>query len=236
MRTPSLFACAWLLLSVLAFCPALLVAQNLELGADFVIALPQNEFRDNINDEGYGGAAHFGYFLGDSPIMIGTDFGFLKYGTVRRFESISPEIPEITVRVQTTNNIMMLHGFVRLQPQDGPVRPYVEGLAGFKYLFTRSSIIDDFFDERLASSTNFDDFAGSWGVGTGLDIRLWENYRRRSVAEVSLTIGARYLWGSEAEYLRKGSIIRDPDGELTFLAFRSRTDTLVPSIGACIRF
>jgi hypothetical protein len=227
---------ALLLPAILAFWCAPVAAQNFEVGGDFIIGLPQNEFRDNINDEGYGGSAIFGYFLGDTPIMVGADVGYLNYGTVKRFESFSPDIPEVTVEVRTTNNILMAHGFVRLQPQDGPVRPYVEGLVGFKYLFTRSSIIDDFLDEPIASSTNFDDLAASWGVGTGLDIRLWENSRRRGIADVSLTIGAKYLWGSEAEYLRKGSIRRDPDGGLTFLVFRSRTDMLVPSIGARIRF
>ncbi len=236
MRRQSLRGSALLLFSVFAFSSAPVAAQNFEVGGDFIIGLPQNEFRDNINDEGYGVSGHFGYFLGDSPIMVGVDLGYLNYGTVRRFEPFSLDIPEVTVEVRTTNNILMAHGFVRLQPQDGPVRPYVEGLLGFKYLFTRSSIIDDSFDETIASSTNFDDLAGSWGVGTGIDIRLWENQRRRGIADVSLTIGAKYLWGSEAEYLKKGSIRREPDGGITFLVFHSRTDMLVPSIGARIRF
>jgi len=236
MRKQSRRGSALILLSILAFWSAPLMAQNFVVGGDFVVGLPQNEFRDNIDDEGYGGSAFFGYFLGDTPIMVGADVGFLNYGTTKRFEPFSDDIPEVIVRVQTSNNILMAHGFVRLQPQDGPVRPYVEGLLGFKYLFTRSSIIDDYFDEAIASSTNFDDLAGSWGVGTGIDIRLWENRRRRGVADVSLTLGAKYLWGSEAEYLKKGSIRPHPDGGVTFLVFRSRTDMLVPSIGARIRF
>ncbi|RPI25832.1 MAG: hypothetical protein EHM61_13340 [Acidobacteria bacterium] len=210
--------------------------QNFDLGADFIIGLPQNQFRDNINEEGYGASGHFGYFLGDSPIMIGVDAGFLNYGTMKRWEPFSDEIPEVTVRVQTTNNILLAHGFLRLQPQQGPVRPYVEGLLGFKYLFTRTSVVDEFYDETIASSTNFDDLAGSWGVGTGLDIRLWENRRHRGVVDVSLTLGAKYLWGSEAEYLKKGSIRRDPDGGVTYLVLQSRTTMLIPSIGARVRF
>ncbi len=231
LRWPALLSVA-----VLACLSVPVAAQNFEVGGDFIIGFPQNQFRDNINDEGYGASGQFGYFLGDTPVMVGVDFGYLNYGTTRRFESFSPDIPEVTVQVRTTNNILMTHGFVRLQPQDGPVRPYVEGLVGFKYLFTRSSILDDFLDEPIASSTNFDDLAGSWGVGTGLDIRLWENHRRRGIADVSLSIGAKYLWGSEAAYLRKGSIRREPDGSITFLVFHSRTDMLVPSIGARIRF
>lgn len=236
MRKQWLRGSGLLLLLIFAFWSVPVDAQNFEVGGDFIIGFPQNEFRDNIDDEGYGASGHFGYFLGDTPIMVGADFGFLNYGTLKHFEPFSPDIPEVVVEVRTTNNILMAHGFLRLQPQNGPVRPYIEGLLGFKYLFTRSSIIDDFSNESIASSTNFDDFAGSWGVGTGLDIRLWESSRRGGFAEVSLTLSARYLWGSEADYLRKGSIRHDPDGGITFFVFRSNTDMLVPSIGARVRF
>lgn len=236
MRKQFVRGFALLLLLSSAFLSASVAAQNLEVGGDFIIGLPQNAFRDNIDDEGYGGSGHFGYFLGDTPLMIGADVGYLNYGTVKRFEPFSDEIPEVVVRVQTTNNILLAHGFLRVQPRDGALRPYVEGLLGFKYLFTRSSIIDEFYDDPIASFTNFDDLAGSWGVGTGLDIRLWEGSRRQGIADVSLSIGAKYLWGSEAEYLKKGSIRPDPDGGVTYLVFRSRTNMLVPSIGARVRF
>ena len=236
MRKRSLVRAILLLSAILAFLSVPVAAQNFAVGGDFIIGFPQNQFRDNVNDQGFGGSAHFGYFLGDTPIMVGADVGFLNYGTVQHFESFSPDIPEVTVEVRTTNNILLTHGFVRLQPQEGPVRPYVEGLLGFKYFFTRSSITDDFSSEPIASSTNFDDLAGSWGVGTGVDIRLWENHRRGGITNVSLTLAAKYLWGSDAEYLKKGSIRRDPNGGVTFLVFRSRTDMLVPSIGARVRF
>jgi len=236
MRKQSLGGFAWLFFAIAAFGSAPVAAQNFQFGGDFIIGLPQDEFRDNIDDEGYGGSAQFGYFLGDTPIMVGVDVGFLNYGTTERFETFSPDIPEVIVQVRTTNNILLTHGFLRLQPQNGAVRPYVEGLLGFKYLFTRTSVNDEFFDESIASSTNFDDLAGSWGVGTGLDIRLWENQRRRGIADVSLTIGAKYLWGSEAGYLRKGSIRTEPNGDISIFVFHSKTNMLVPSIGARIRF
>lgn len=216
--------------------PAL--AQNFDAGVDFLIGLPQNEFRDRIDDEGYGASGHFGYFLGELPIMIGADIGYLNYGTETRHEPFSFTIPDVIVKVRTTNNILMLHGFARLQPQEGPVRPYVEGFWGFKYLFTRTSIEDDFFDQPIASFTNFDDLAQSWGVGTGFDIRLWSSGHPsgRGLADVSLNVSARYLWGSEADYLKKGSIQRDFDGSVFFLVERSRTDMFIPQVGIRIRF
>ncbi len=219
---------------LLSSTPAL--AQKLDIGGDFLIGLPQNAFRDNIRDEGYGFSGHVGYFLGDTPIMVGADIGYLKYGTEKRREPLSESIPDVTVEVRTTNNIFMLHGFARVQQQEGPVRPYVEGLWGFKYLFTRTSIKDELFDETIAASTNFSDLAGSWGIGTGVDIRLWEGQKRGSPYDVNLNLSAKYLWGSKAEYLKKGSIIRYPDGSISYDVLRSKTDMLLPQIGIRVRF
>jgi hypothetical protein len=216
------------------------LAQKFEVGADFAVGQPEKEFRKNIDSRGYGLSGQFGYYLAGTPIMIGAVIGYLNYGTESRWEPFSNTIPDVTVEVRTTNNILMLHGFARVQPQRGPVRPYFEGLWGFNYLFTRTSIKDDdYYDDTVAATTNFDDFAGSWGVGTGVDIRLWEERQGKRVrgrVQVCLNVGARYLWGSEAEYLKKGSIFRYPDGSISYLVMRSRTDMLLPHVGVRVRF
>jgi hypothetical protein len=225
---------AWFLF---ASFPAL--AQNVDLGVDFLVGLPQNAFRDNVREKGYGLAGHIGVFIKDTPIMVGVDIGYLNYGTEEREEPLSGNVPDVIVDVKTTNNIFMLHGFARVQPQDGPVRPYFEGLWGFKYLFTRTAIVDNWYEQEIVSSTNFDDFAGSWGLGAGVDIRIWDGSNRPrggNVFDISLNLSARYLWGAEAEYLKKGSIVRDPDGGVTYFVHRSKTDMLMPRIGIRVRF
>jgi hypothetical protein len=214
-------------------------AQNYDLGGDFLIGLPQNEFRDKMDEVGYGFSGHIGYFIGDTPIMIGGDIGYLNYGTEKRWEPFSETIPDVIVEVKTTNNILMLHGFVRVQPQEGALRPYGEGLFGFKYLFTRTSIEEEFYGQPIASYTNFDDLAGSWGLGAGIDILLWESWPKPAkggIFDVSLNLSARYLWGSEAEYLKKGSVRIEPDGRVSYDVLRSKTHMLVPQAGIRLRF
>jgi len=222
----------------LLFNPAPALAQQMEAGADFLIGVPQKEFADNVDTTGYGVSGQFAYFLGESPIAVGAEVGYLNYGTVERLEPFSPDIPEIIVRVSTTNNILLTHGFIRVQPRSGPVRPYFDGLIGFKYLFTRSSIRDDSFPgETLASTTNFDDLAFSYGIGGGMKITVWEGTsgrRGQAPAELSIHLGARYLWGAEARYMKKGSIRQAPNGDIIFDVFESETDMLTPQIG--IRF
>jgi len=213
------------------------LAQKWDMGADFMIGLPQNEFRDKIRGEGYGFSGHFGRFIGDSPIMIGADIGYLNYGTEERWEPI-PTIPGAAVLVRTRNNIFMLHGFARVQPQEGRFRPFLEGLYGFKYLFTETSIKDS-YGQTLASATNLDDLAASWGVGTGIDLRLWEGPGMKmdtGFYDICLSLSADYLWGSEAQYLKKGSIVPNPDGSVTYLVLRSKTDMLLPRVGLRLRF
>ena len=62
------------------------------------------------------------------------DFAFATYGSDEHIESISETIPELEVKVRTTNNITMPHLVLRAQPREGKVRPYADALVGFKYL------------------------------------------------------------------------------------------------------
>lgn len=215
------------------------LAQQWELGLDVLFGLPQNEFRDKIRDEGFGGSGRIGRFLGDWPVMVGGDIGYINYGTEERWEPVSASIPDVYVLIRTTNNILLLHGFARIQAQEGRFRPYFEGLVGFKYLFTSTSIEDEWSYEPIASMTNLDDLAGSRGLGAGIDLRLWEGPKRiggDGVYDLSLNLGAKYLWGSEAQYLKEGSIIRNPEGRVSYDVLRSATTMLLPSVGLRIRF
>ena len=46
-----------------------------------------------------------------------------------------------------------------------------------------------------------------------------------------LDLGVRYLLGSEADYMKKGSVERLGDGTISYDIERSRTDTIHPMIG-----
>lgn len=245
MKTPLLRLGVALLALVLWWGPGAFpaLAQQFSLGGDFLIGKPRNEFHDKLNKGAYGASLSLGCFLADTPIMIGAELGFLNYGTEERQATLR-DIVDVTFDVITTNNIFMLHGFARVQPQKGYVRPYFEGLWGFKYFFTQTTVERNpstyyTFYTPIASVTNFSDFAGSWGVGMGMDIRLWDEGRKRAdhdIMEVSLNIGVKYFWGSEAEYLKEGSISRNPNGGVAYRVSRSITDMLMPAVGIRIWF
>lgn len=220
-----------------------------EAGLSFMVGVPQGEFSDNVSDPGFGIDLYGGLGLAPSPFTVGLDVGFMIYGRdVRNVPFSSTVGPAVNVDVVTTNNIVQSHLILRLQPQSGAVRPYVDGRFGFKYLFTETRVRSerDFNDEPIASSNNFDDFALSYGAGAGVAINVYRPQMKPdkpgtpSIGAVELVIGAKYLLGGEADYLREGALEdlnengRLDDSELDIA--RSRTSLLEPHLGVQVRF
>ncbi len=231
-----------LLFVVGALVAAPVAAQNQpvrpEGSLSFLVGVPQGAFSDNVSDPGFGIDLFAGLGLGQSPVVIGLDLGVLVYGREVRHEPFSNTIPDVRVRVETTNNIFQTHFVLRLQPPRGAVRPFADGLVGVKYLFTQTQIDSEGFNgnDPIASSTNFDDFALSYGVGGGLAFDLYRpTGENQEVRAVVLTVGAQYLLGAEADYLQEGSIRRE-DGDIAFDVDRSRTTLLEPYLGVGVRF
>ena len=138
--------------------------------------------------------------------MIGLEVGFMNYGSSDRREPFSTTIPDVFVRVSTTNNFILGHAILRLQPNAGVFRPYIQGMVGFNYLFTDTKIENENnAGQEVASSTNLSDGAFSYGGGAGL---MFLVYRPNdgTVSDIFVDLGARYVFGGEAEYLKEGSI------------------------------
>jgi hypothetical protein len=107
----------------------------------------------------------------------------------------------------------------------------VDGLIGLQYLFTRSKVSDsDDFDE-IASNTNFDDTAFSYGLGGGIKFRVYNT----STKQAFINLKARYLLGGEANYLQPGSI-DITNSVLTFDDSKSKTDLLTLHLGVAFKF
>ncbi|MCX6574987.1 MAG: hypothetical protein NTV82_01190 [Candidatus Aminicenantes bacterium] len=216
-----------------------LAQDRFQAGGHFMLGFPQNEFKQNVENTGLGGNFYFAYRFPRSFLSAGISFGFLIYGSERREEPLSLTIPDLIVDVRTTNSILLCHLFFRLQPPQGRFRPYLDGLLGLNYLTTDTSIEEhgDWEDDQI-SSNNFNDFALSYGMGGGVMVSLVE-FRRvgsgRRVVSLDLDIGARYLKGGEAEYLKKGSVHRE-DGVVTYDVYRSRTDLVKVNIGITFSF
>lgn len=106
----------------------------------FNLGFPQNEFGDNVDKVGLSGIGHFAYNMPESPFLFGLSFGVLVYGRDTREEPFSTTIPDVMVDVTATNMIYLCHFFVRVQPQKGKLRPYLDGLIGLNVLSTDTKV------------------------------------------------------------------------------------------------
>lgn len=207
-------------------------------GLHFNGGFPQGDFKDRIDRNAYGIGGQFFYSPSRSPFAIGVEFGWMNYGNESRRERFSTTIPDVTVKVETSNNIV--NGFLifRSQLPSGPIRPYADGLIGFNYLFTETKITDsDDPSEDVASSTNQDDAVFAYGFGGGVMVQVYDGAKSegKKPFQILLDAGVRYVMGGEAQYLKKGSIRRE-DGFVKYDVIESKTDLLRLHVGVVGRF
>ena len=221
--------------------PAVDVPPVFITGIGILGGFPAGEFGENVTNPGVGISGFMGYMIPRTPAVIGLDLGYLIYGHERRKEQFSLTIPDVLVDVVTENNIFKMNAFLRLQTDTDPLRFYVEGVVGFNYLFTSTTIeeSDRISGHDVASSRNLDDFAFTKGVGGGVLIELWRGEGRtpnnRSLRTVSLDFRMRYHDGSEADYLRRGDIVRK-SGSAELNITKSTTDLITAHLGVAIDF
>ncbi len=225
------------LILVLFFISLFQITKAQTLGGSFIVGLPQGEFKEKIDRLGYGLQVH-GTLWSPSkfrPFTVGFNLGYLVYGEESFRRRFSLTNPDVYVDVNRTNSLVNFHLLFQVSPFTGTVRPYVEGLFGGAYVFTSTSIENEWDDDDIASSTNFDDFAWNYGGGAGILIRLTGDMG--DVSTLYLDLKARYLYGTETEYLAEGSITVDQqNGDVYYDVLKSRTDLLTLHIGVVAYF
>ena len=202
--------------------------RRFRFGAKPLGGIPVGDFGDRAGTSP-GVGFDFTSRVGQTPIAVGGEFGYFMYGKETRRLSLVSAVPEVLTDVNTTNNLLQTHALVRVQPQTGRVRPYVEGLLGFRYVFTRTSFANP--DEGESGTTQLSDFAPSVGGGGGMTIGLVSG----RAATLHLDLGLRYLTGGDVEYLTKGAITRD-EGRVTFQPTQSAINLVSLQVGVAVDF
>lgn len=214
---------------------------NIDAGFGFLIGFPSGDFKSNLDRNGYGIGAHVGYAFGSTPLMTGLNFGFMTYGNERRQVPFSTTVPDVTVEVERNYNIVQGHFLLRVGPNNGFVRPYLDGLVGFNYLYTTTEVQNKGnADKEIASSVNLDDFTFSVGGGGGIAVCVYDGKAERKagedgIAEALIHLEVRYLSGTTAEYLQPGSITIE-NGAVKYNKASSRTDMITGRIGVSLTF
>ena len=207
------------------------------LGGSFMLGSPQGEFRDNVDRLGYGIQIHGTIWTPGKlhPFTDGLNLGYLVYGEESSSRPLSNTIPDVFVDVDRTNSLVNFHLLFQVAPFTGTWRPYAEGLFGGAYIFTKTSVESEWSNENVFETTNFDDFTWSYGAGGGLLIQILRD--EGELAALFLDLKARYVFGTNAQYLREGDIVVNPaNGSVTYYVSESQTDLLTFHIGVVAYF
>lgn len=213
-----------------------------QIGAGFLGGGAVGDFSKHVGGTA-GVLLHGDVGLPKSPFNIGGEFSFMQYGSeTRRVDvgNLIPDIPDLSLKVDTDNEIWMAHARVRAQRRVGLLRPYADGLFGVAHLSTTTSISGALTcsgtpqtgtscsSETAAEATNASDTAPSYGGTVGLLIGS-----RTHAPAVRLDLSVRYLRGGVADYLTKGAIVRQ-DGRAILNVSRSRTDMVLAYVGVAV--
>ncbi len=212
--------------------------QSFQTSLNFSLGFPQGQFKNNVDSLSYGGTGQFVYNFPRSSISVGAHFGILVYGRESSTESFSTQILDFDLNEVTTNMIFMCHFLLRVQPQKGIIRPYLDGLVGFNYIWTITSVKSYRYGEmhNIASSNIQNDVVLSWGGGGGVMIRVYSKKRKkRNPFVIYIDLGAHYLWSKEAEYMKEGSIRQEND-QILYDIYISTTDLLTGHLGFTFAF
>lgn len=202
-----------------------------QAGINLSLAFPQGEFGEEVDNLGYGLSGEF-MFLSpkpNSPFGIGLNLGYYVYGRETSSEPWSHTIPWVTLDVEKTNSLVNFHVLFEVGYPTGPIRPYLQGLFGGEYLYTQTSVSGEHDQETIASSTNYDDWAWSYGAGGGILILLGGDPITQMGA-IYLDLKGRYLFGSETTYLKEGGM-EVINGNVYYNPSKSKTDMLTIHIG-----
>lgn len=220
-------------------------SQEVYLEMDFDMGVPKGEFGNQLDRMGYGFGLMGGYKFKNSPVMAGLDFGFMNFGKDVRETALSHTIPDLRVDVENSYNLIRTNLLLRMIGPPSVFRPYIDGLFGFNYFYTetvvrrRGSFSSE--DETLRD-TNFDDVTLSYGMGAGINVRVYRNpladeHDNFSHGSIYLNFSGKYMFGREAEYLQEGSItIDEASGEAFYDVSQSATNLLYIKIGVVVQF
>jgi len=209
--------------------------------AGLSLAWPQSEFSEQVNFA-WGGGARAGWAFNKNgalaPLLF-ADLGYLNYGRERRTEPFSMTIPDVVVDVVTDNYMLLVSPGFQIGSRRGRVRPYAETFFGLTYIATSTKIENHGLggSDPIAESTNFSDFTWNFGVGGGLKIPVWRRAEtlKKEMNEALIDLQFSYIFGGDAEYLKKGSIRREL-GKVEYETVQSRTDMIQLRLGADFRF
>lgn len=156
-------------------------------------------------DLSFGFGVTYGVGYGELPLLLGLDFAMLNasQGSTAITLDEGDDGGRVAALQSARFRTFYFDAFLRVQPPNWPVRPYVEGFIGTKLVQSQFTLTLPSSDMMAADAgqTEVDDhaWARSFGVGAGVD--LWGVWN--SNGGISLTFGVRQSFGADARFARE---------------------------------
>ncbi len=205
----------------------------------FLAGIPQGEFEKNNNKTGLGIGLNIFYNVENTPIYIGGKFGWMQFASDTRQSPWSTTIPDVFVDVTTSYQMYVTDFALKVMPDWGPIRPYVEFMAGFNNQSTTTTVEDinryDEYDD-IATSTDLSDWTYNYGVGGGIAFNVYRGKvegEKSRFWELLIDINGEYLYGGTAEYATSKE---NMDNNFELVTAKSKTDLLSIKMGVTFRF
>ena len=212
-------------------------------GVHLQLMFPRGDFEKKVDNAGFGLNIDLGYAFPGLPLAAGIEGGFVMYGSDTYTAPLSTTLP-VNVEFTSTNSIIPVHLFLRLQPHVGDFRPYFEGLAGLSVFTTSVSAKNLNTSEEIAGETKHSDVAWGYGGGGGIMYRVWSgttnesNNGMKQPMEVFIDARLRYIYGGNAKYYTEEAVYKLPDGSIKFDEGKltsSKTDYVIGQLGVVVR-
>jgi hypothetical protein len=199
------------------------------VGGTIGMGIPKGEFADTWGQNMFTWGGQITLPARILPLQWGFAFDYGVMGN-RNF-SVPVSSPELTATegdLAVRAKVLSYHPLLRFSPLKGKVRPYVDGMAGFRQFTTKSTVTVDGLQEPVLRERNANDLALSTGWAAGLMIRLG------SVGYVEGRVERFY--SGKASYVDPSSISVDGAGHLAFNTLESNTDGINVLVGLGLRF
>ena len=188
-------------------------------------AQPIGEFKRYVNN-GWGIGGDVRWFPGVQRVAsLRLDAAYVNYGRQTTRECFGTGC-RIQININTSNNIFSGVVGPELQVPSGPIRPYVNALAGWTVFWTQSSAEGANDEDDVFRTTNLRDNLLTAALGGGFRVPLG--------VRVKLDINARRDFNGRARYLTRDSF---GDGTLTApLVRESQVNMWMYSLGVAFGF
>jgi len=115
-------------------------AQELELGINGRMALPQEQFGEHINSPGGGLNVFALYRFEDIPFGLGLDFSFMDFGTHSQTLPRNSADNDLYLNIRNRFRANQAMAITRIHQRSGILQGYVEGLAGFNFFLSETAV------------------------------------------------------------------------------------------------